>query len=140
MASVGIAELVTNPWLLVGVELVGKALSQIKSGKAAAMSGLVTEILKASGDIGLKLVSNMINVIIYECTVRDYQLKSVIVNVYKEKVDALDNGNYRDKKLPNPVIKIMRSSRSLHKVVSNLNDKKFCFKPDRGSTDTMFIV
>jgi len=71
--------------------------------------------LKASGDIGESLVTDLISSIIYECAVPDDWLKSVIVNVYKGKGDALERGNYyRDIKLLDQIMKVMESCGGFH--------------------------
>ena len=79
----------------------------MRCGKAAGISELTAEMLKASGDIGVDLVTNHLNDIVYECRVPDEWLRSVIVNVYKGKGDALERGNYTGIKLLDQVMKIM---------------------------------
>ena len=57
---------VAGPWPLIEVETVGKAIKNMKMGKAAGVSEITAEMLKASGDIGVRLVTNLINAVIYE--------------------------------------------------------------------------
>ena len=42
--------------------------------------------MKASGDIGVNLITKLINAIIRETSVPDDWLKNVMVDIYKEKV------------------------------------------------------
>jgi hypothetical protein len=64
----------------------------VKSGKAAGPSGVVAKMLKASGDVGVKCVTDLCNFIVQEGTIPDDWKKSWIVNVYKENGDALECG------------------------------------------------
>ena len=43
------------------VEMVVKAITKMKTGKAAGPSGIVQEMLKASGDTGARLVTDLAN-------------------------------------------------------------------------------
>ena len=43
------------------VEMVVKAITKMKTGKAAGPSGIVAEMLKASGDTGARLVADLAN-------------------------------------------------------------------------------
>lgn len=49
-------------------------------------------MLKAAGDMGVRLVTELLNAITREGSVSDDWLKSVIVKVYKGKGDTLDQG------------------------------------------------
>ena len=87
-------------------EWVKAAINKMKDGKAGGSSGVVAEMLKASGDIGLDLVTELINCIVREgCIPKDWQT-SVIVNCFKGKGDALECGNYRGLKLLDHVMKV----------------------------------
>ena len=50
-------------------EWVKKAIDEMKNGKVASSTGIVTEMLKASGDIGVNLITKLINAIIRETSV-----------------------------------------------------------------------
>ena len=63
-------------------EWVKKAIDEMKSGKGVSSTGSATETLKASGDIGVNLITKFINAIIRETSVPDDWLKSVMVNIY----------------------------------------------------------
>ena len=52
-------------------------------------------MLKASGDNGVRLVTELINSIIKEEMIPEDWHKSVIVNIFKSKGNSLDRGNYR---------------------------------------------
>ena len=55
------ADPVVGPPIYLNVEMVVKAIIKIKTGKAADSSGLVAEMLKASGDTGARLVADLAN-------------------------------------------------------------------------------
>ena len=48
-------------------EWVKQAITEMKCGKAAGPSGIIAEILKASGEAGVDLVTELSNSIVYEC-------------------------------------------------------------------------
>lgn len=66
-----------EPWPHTEVKSVGRAINHLKMGKAVGISEVNAEMLKASGDNGVGLVMNLINAIVYECTVPNDWLKSV---------------------------------------------------------------
>ena len=68
----------------------------MKCRKTAGPSGIVAEILKASGSVGLEVLAHLIKSFIAEGVVLADWGDSIIVNLYR---DALDQGNYRGLKL-----------------------------------------
>jgi len=58
-------------------------------------SGIVAEMLKASGLAGKQWVTDICNVVIKDGRIPDDWCRSWIVSVYKEKGDALYCGSYR---------------------------------------------
>ena len=64
-------------------------------------------MLKASSDIGVNLITKFINAIIRETSVPHDWLKSVMVNIYKGKGDALVQSNYRGLKLLDHGMKVV---------------------------------
>jgi len=65
---------IMNEWVL-------KAIDEMKCSKAARHTGIVVEMLKASGDIGMHLITKLINAIIGETSVPDDWLKSIMGNI-----------------------------------------------------------
>ena len=55
------ADPVAGPPIHIDVEMVVKAITKMKTGKAAGPSGIVAEMLKASGDTGARLVADLAN-------------------------------------------------------------------------------
>lgn len=64
-------------------------------------------MLKASGDVGVKWVTDLCNLIVQEGKILNDWKKSWMVNVYKGKGDALECGSYRGIKLLDHVMKVL---------------------------------
>lgn len=122
-------------------KMVQESIKRMKVGKAAGPSGIVAEMLKASGEKCFGLITELMNHIIKEgCTPGDWN-ESFIVNCYKGKGDALERGNYRGLKLLDQVMKVMeRIIERLIRAVVNINEMQFGFMPGRGTIDAIFIV
>ena len=96
---------------------------------------------KASDSDGMRWVTDLCNAIVRDGKIPDDWKKSLMVNVYKGKGDALECGSYRGIKLTEHVMKV------LERVVENrvrgsidLSDMQFGFRPGRGTMDAIFIV
>lgn len=64
----------------------------------------------------------------------------MIVNVYKEKGDALDQSNCKGFKLLDHVMKVMaRVLEGMFRERVNIDEIDFDFMPGRGTTDAIFI-
>jgi len=132
---------VSGPAEIITYSDVKFAISRSKSGKAAGPSGLVAEMLKASGNVGVQWVTDLCNAIVREGKVPNDWKKSWMVTVYKGKGSALECGSYRGIKLLDHVMKILE--RVIEKKVRNkviINDMQFGFRPGKGTTDPIFIV
>ena len=108
------ADPVVGPPIHVDVEMVVKAIIKMKTGKAAGPSGIVAEMLKASGDTGARLVADLANDMVRNGVIPSDWEDSFIINIYKVKGDALERGNYRGLKLLDHVMKGMESDRKNH--------------------------
>ena len=86
---------------------VKSAITKTKSGKAAGPSGVVAEMLRASGDVSVQWVTDLCNKIVQEGKIPSDWRKSWIVKVYKGKGDALECGSYRGIKLLDHVMKVI---------------------------------
>jgi hypothetical protein len=71
----------------------------MKRGKAAGPSGVIAEILKASGEEGITMIRHLTEKPFSEgLTPRDWE-ESCIISLYKDKGNALDRGSYKCLKL-----------------------------------------
>ena len=75
------------------------AIASTKSAKVTGPSGVVAEMLKASGPVGVQWVTDLFNKIVHEGKIPSDWRKSWMVREYKGKGDALECGSYRGIKL-----------------------------------------
>ena len=79
--------------------MVKKAISQMKAGKAPGPSGIMVEMIRAAGDKGASMISDIAAAIIRNGKVPSDWEQSFTVCLYKGKGDTLERGNYRRLKL-----------------------------------------
>ena len=130
-----------GPPIPITIDMVKKAISKMKSGKAAGPPGIVVEMIKAAGDTGATMIRDLATAIILDGKVPTDWEESFIVCLYKGKGDALDRGNYRGLKLTEQAMKILeRIVDGLIRQVVSIDDSQFGFVPGRGTTDAIFVV
>ena len=130
-----------GPPIPITIDMVKKAISKMKSGKAAGPSGIVVDMIKAAGDTGATMIRNLATVIISDGKAPTDWEQSFIVCLYKGKGDALDRDNYRGLKLTEQAMKILeRIVDGLIRQVVYIDDSQFGFVPGRGTTDAIFVV
>ena len=86
---------VCGPAEIISRSEVKSAITKTKSGKAAGPSGVVAEMLRAFGDVGVQWVTDFCNKIVQEGKIPSDWRKSWIVKVYKGKGDTLECGSYQ---------------------------------------------
>ena len=125
----------------VTTKLVRDALKKMKSGKAAGPSGIIAEMLKASGDEGVERIRELTEVVFANGTIpADWEV-SYILNLFKGKGEALDRNNYRGLKLTDQVMKLQeRILVTLIRQMVDIDAMQFSFTPGKGTTDAIFIV
>ena len=77
----------------------------MKDGKAAGSSGIIAEMLKASGEEGIELIRQLGEAVFSTGTLPSDWEESIILNLYKGKGDALNRGNDRGVKLTEQAMK-----------------------------------
>ena len=113
----------------------------MKNVKAAGMSDIVAEMVKASGDTGIELITSLANQIMKDSVIPQDWQSSVIVNCFKAKGDALERGNYRGLKLVDQVMKVIE--RVIDKLLReriDIDEMQFGFVPGCGTTDAIFLL
>ena len=129
---------VEGPPIPITIDMVKKAISQMKAGKAPVPSGIVVEMILAAGGMGTSMISDLAAVIIHDGTLWE---QNFIVCLYKGKGDALERGNYRGLKLTEQVMKVLeRIVDGLIRQLVSIDDSQFGFVPGRGTTDAIFVV
>ena len=127
------------PWL--EKDAIYTALNKMKDGKAAGVSGIVAEMLKASGEAGLELFTKLFNIIVKEEKVPSDWEMSVIINCFKGKDDAVEHGNFRGLKLLDRLMKVFE--RVIEKYIREavkIDDMQFGFMHGKGTMDAIFIT
>ena len=120
---------------------ISDAIKKMKCRKTAGPSGIVAEVLKASGFVDLEVLAHLMKSVIAESVVPADWRDSIIVNIYKGKGDDLNRGNYRSFKLTDHVMKLVEHvlERRIRKMV-DINEMQFGFVCGRSATDAVFIV
>ena len=132
---------VEGPPIPITIDMVKKAISQMKAGKAPGPSGIVVEMIRAAGDMGASMIHDLAAAIIRDGKVPSDWEQSFIVCLYKGKGDALERGNYHCLKLTEQVMKVLeRIVDGLIRQVVSIDDSQFGFVPGRGTTDAIFVV
>ena len=113
----------------------------MKAGKAPGPSGIVVEMIRAAGDMGVSMIRDLAVAIIRDGKVPSDWEQSFVVCLYKGKGDALERGNYCGLKLTEQVMKILeRIVDSIIRQLVSIDNSQFGFVPGRGTTDAMFVV
>ena len=121
--------------------MVKKAINKMSLGKAANPSGIVTEMLKATGSSGASMIRDLIEDIIFENRIPSEWQESHIVSVYKGKGDALNRSNNRGLELIDKVMKVLeRVEEGFIRRRVVINDMQCGFMQDRGIIDAIFIL
>ena len=125
----------------VSASQVRKALSKMKSGRAAGPSGITAELLKATGNAGVECIRQLAEAVFCCGVIPSDWEESFILNLYKGKGEALDRGNYRGLKLTDQVMKLLeRILDPIIRLMVDIDQMQFGFVPGRGTTDAIFIV
>ena len=96
---------VEGPPIPITIDMVKKAISQMKAGKAPGLSGIVVEMIRAAGDIGTSVTWQLQSSVIGK--VPSHWEQSFIICLYKGKGDELERGSYSGLKLKEQVIKVL---------------------------------
>ena len=132
---------VAGPPPPVTTEQIRSAVGKMKCGKAAGPSGVIAEMLKASGEEGVRLLRQLGEEVFSNGVIPSEWEESIILNLYKGKGDALNCGSYRGLKLTDQVMKVLEGvlDSAIRKMV-DVNKLQFGFVPGRGTTDAIFIA
>ena len=117
---------IAGPRPKVPASLISKALGKMKCGKAAGPSGVVTEMLKATGDDGVELIRQLAEAVFSWGDIPQDWEESFILNLHKGKGDALDRRNYRGLKLTDQVMKLLERTLDLYiRKVVDIDEMQF---------------
>ena len=122
-------------------DLIRKALRKMKCGKAAGPSGIIAEMLKAAGEVGIELLTELTEMVFCNGVIPTDWQEIFILNLYKGKGDALERRNYRGLKLTDQVMKLLeRVLDSFILEMVDIDAMQFGIVPGHGTTDAIFII
>ena len=131
---------VEGPPIPITIDMVKKAISQMKAGKALSPSGIVVEMIWAAGDMAPPwFVTSQLQSFV----MARYPLigSSFIVCLYKGKGDALERGNYCSLKLTEQVMKILeRIVDGLIRQLVSIDNSQFGFVPGSQALQTQSLL
>ena len=131
---------VEGPPIPITTDMVKKAISRMKAGKASGPSGIVV-MIRAAGEMSASMIHDLAAAIIRDGKVPSDWEQRFIVCLYKGKGDALERGNYHGLKLTEQVMKVLeRIVDGLIRQLVSIDDSQFGFVLGRGTTDTIFVV
>ena len=132
---------ISGPCEKITVQEVKAAVAKMKNNKAVGPSGVVTEMLKAAGEVGSQWVTEVCNAVIKDGKVPEDWSKSWMANVYKGKGDAMECGSYRGIKMLEHVMKILERVIEVKvRAKVNIDSMQFGFMSGKSTTDAIFIV
>ena len=125
----------------VTMALINEVIKKMKFHKAAGPSGIVVDMLAASYEKGVDLLTRLTECVFSNGVIPTDWQESFILNLYKGKGDALERGNYRGLKLTDQVMKLVEHVLEIQiRQMININEMQFGFVPGRGTTDAIFII
>ena len=128
---------VEGPLIPITTDMVKKAVSMMKVGKAQGPSGIVVEMIRAAGDMGASMIRNLAAAIIRNGKVPFNWEQNFIVCLYKGKGDALEKANTAGSQADRAGHK--NPGEDIRQLVS-IDDSQFGFVPGRGTIDAIFVV
>ena len=116
-------------------------LKKMKRHKAPGLSGLVAEMIQATGDIGIQWILDLCNVIVKEGSIPEDWKSSVVLPIYKGKGNPMECGSYRGIKLLEHAMKVVKKIFE-HRIQQQIeiDDMQFGFMKGKGTTDAIFYV
>ena len=87
------AEIKEGPADCIRMDEVRAALKEMKRHKAPGLSGLVTEMIQATGEIGTQWILDLCNGIVKEGSIPEDWKSSVVLPIYKGKDDPIECGS-----------------------------------------------
>ena len=101
------AEVKKGPADSIRMAEVRAVLKKMKRHKAPGLSGLVAEMIQATGDNGKQWILDLCNGIVKEGSIPEDWKSSVVLPIYKGKGDPMQCGSYRGIKLLEHAMKVI---------------------------------
>ena len=101
------AEVTEGPADCIRMAEVRAVMKKMKRHNAEGLSGLVAEMIQATGDIGIQWILNLCNGILKEGSIPEDWKSTEVLPVYKGKGDPMECGSYRGIKLLKHAMKVV---------------------------------
>jgi len=95
------------------IDKVATALKKMKRHRAPGLSGLVAEMIQATGDTGTQLIMDLCNGIVKEGCIQEDWKSSVVLPIYKGKGDPIECGSYRGIKLLEHAMRVVENNKNI---------------------------
>ena len=135
------ADMVEGPIERITPAEVLKAIKVMKTGRAAGLSEVNIEMINASGQVGVEVMTELCQKVLDGAGMPDEWKTSVMLPIFKRKGDIRSCASYRGVKLLEHGMKVVE--RVLEKRIRGmiaLDDMQFGFMPGRGTIDALFVV
>ena len=121
---------------------VANAVKQLKNLKSPGIDGITAELIKSGGTMMVKILVKLFNQVI-ESEVPPRDWSRMMVTPIHKKGDKMDPNNYRAIALlsiPGKVFCRILMDRSSDIIERSLSESQHGFRPNRGTTDAIFIA
>ncbi|GFR73937.1 retrovirus-related Pol polyprotein from type-1 retrotransposable element R2, partial [Elysia marginata] len=121
---------------------VAEALKLMKSGKACGIDGINTEMLKALGDFGIEVLTNLCNCM-YSTAYIPEDLKTSVFILLPKKPKAKDCSGYRTISLMCHILKLLLSiimRRMSQTIEREISDRQTGFRKNSGTREAKFSL
>jgi hypothetical protein len=103
--------------------------------------GIPIEVWMTLGDVAIVWLTKLFNLIFRLNKIPDEWRQSILVPIFKNKVDVQSCTNYRGIKLMSHTIKLCeRIIEHRLRGVSNVNENQFGFMPERSTMEAIFLI
>ena len=122
-------------------EEVMEAMNKMKLGKAAGPSEVNMDIIIASGTFGAGVMKKLSQRVLDGEGMPEEWKTSVVVPIFKRKMDVMDCGTYRGVKLLEHAMKIVeRVLENRIRELVMIDEMQYGFMPGKGTTHALFIL
>ncbi|KAK3514502.1 hypothetical protein QTP70_018662, partial [Hemibagrus guttatus] len=120
---------------------VRKALKRMKSGKAVGPDDIPVEVWTCLGEAAVEFLTSLFNRVLESERMPEEWRRSVLVPIFKNKVDMQSCSNYRGIKLMSHTMKLWERvvEARLRKVVE-ICEQQYGFMPRKSTTDAIFAL
>ena len=116
-------------------------MQMMKLGKAAGPSEVSTEMVVASGEIGIQVMMELCQRVLDGKGIPTEWKTSILVPIFKGKGDVMNCSSYRGIKLLEHAMKIVERvlEKRIRRII-DLDEMQFGFMQGRGTADAIFIL